>query len=67
MAVLKTWEDNDGTQLRVHSNTQRCMITIGYFDDEESASREQIILDLSDLSELIIELQFIKKQMENNE
>lgn len=68
MAVRKIFESEESeTQLETLFNINGfCYIRIG----EANLHTDEwkgILLDVEDLSELIIELQFIKKQMENNE
>jgi hypothetical protein len=67
MATFKTFEDEGGNQLRAYENDKGlCYITCGDLKNINGDWQGYIVLDSEDVSELIIELQFIKKQMEDN-
>ena len=63
MAVLKTFKDgcDDTLNIELGNSKSKCLIKI---TDEDSSCI--YIADSEDLGELIIELQSIKKQIDNN-
>ena len=68
MATYKVFIDTDGNELKTYENDKGlCFLTCGDLTNENHQFIGHICLDLQDLSELILELQFIKKSMEENE
>ena len=70
MAVALIFEDdtNEGQKLKVfHTGDNRCWISAGEIDSDSQIRNGWVTLDSDDLTKLILELQYIKKKIEDNE
>ena len=65
MAIRKIFEDYQGSELEVFKNAhKKCAFKV---EDKLQDCEIVLAFDLEDLSDIIAELQFIKKDMENDE
>lgn len=70
MAVALIFEDesNEGQKLKVfHTNDNRCWISAGEIDNDDGLRDGWVTLDSNDLTILILELQSIKRKIDEDE
>ena len=70
MSVALIFEDesNEGQKLKVfHTNNNRCWISAGEIDNDDGLRDGWVTLDSNDLTILILELQSIKRKIDEDE